>query len=121
MAKTFEHRFSGHHALGGTRRTSAAMRAWFERLYRLNQKLDFEIRHIAVSGTPWNTTAVVEWRDTATLANGAPYVNQGAHVIGMRWGKVVTLHAYLDTAILAEALLGLAKPCRHRASSRCPV
>ena len=52
---------------------------------------------------PWNTIVVVEWRDYATLAGGVPYVNDGAHVIGLKWGKVVSLHAYLDTQILIEA------------------
>ena len=39
----------------------------------------FNIKHISVSGPPWDTTIVVEWRDTATLPGGAPYVNDGAH------------------------------------------
>jgi ketosteroid isomerase-like protein len=98
MAPRFEHSFAGSHALGGSRHTAAAMRRWFERMFRLNQKLDFTIQHIAVSGTPWDTTAIIEWRDTATLANGDnSYVNDGIHIIRMRWGKVVSLHAYLDT------------------------
>jgi ketosteroid isomerase-like protein len=98
MAARFEHIFAGNHALGGTRHTLAGMRLWFERMFRLNQKLEFAIQHIAVSGTPWDTTAIIEWRDTATLANGdTSYLNDGTHVIRMRWGKVVSLHAYLDT------------------------
>jgi len=97
MASRFEHTFSGNHALGGTRHTVAGMRLWFERMFRLNQKLDFTIQHIAVSGTPWDTTAIIEWRDTVTLTNGTSYLNDGTHVIRMRWGKVVSLHAYLDT------------------------
>ena len=46
---------------------------------------------------------VVEWRDFATLADGTPYVNDGAHAIQIRWGKVV-LHAYLDTQIIVDAM-----------------
>ncbi len=103
MAPRFEHIFSGSHPIGGTRHTAEGMRRWFERLYRLNRNLSFTIKQIAVSGMPWNTTAIVEWRDTATLASGEPYVNDGVHVIRMRWGKVVSLHAYLDTEVFADA------------------
>lgn len=103
MAPRFEHNFAGAHPLGGVRHTAPAMRRWFERLFRLNQHLDFTIKHVAVSGVPWDTTAIVEWRDNATLASGAPYVNDGTHIIRMRWGKVVSLHAYLDTEVFADA------------------
>ncbi|CAM3125270.1 SnoaL-like domain-containing protein [Sphingomonas antarctica] len=113
MAPRFEHIFSGTHALGGTRHSTAAMRAWFERLYRLSPDLNFTIKHIAVSGWPADTTVTIEWRDTATLADGSPYVNDGVHVVRMKWGKVVSLHAYLDTEIYAEA-------CRRLAANGFP-
>ena len=45
-----------------------------------------------------------EWRDYATLADGTSYVNDGAHAIQIRWGKVVVLHAYLDTQIVVNAM-----------------
>ena len=103
MAKRFDHNFAGNHAIGGTRHTMTAFRPWLERLIRVLPGLRFDIKTIAVSGMPSNTTVVVEWRDYATLAGGIPYVNDGAHVIGLKWGKVVSLHAYLDTQILIEA------------------
>jgi ketosteroid isomerase-like protein len=103
MAPRFEHIFAGSHPAGGTRHTPDAMRRWFERLFRLNHNLSFIIKHVAVGGPPWNTTAVVEWRDTAVLATGTDYVNDGVHVIRMRWGKVISLHAYLDTEVFATA------------------
>ena len=103
MAPRFEHVFAGAHPLGGTRHTPDAMRRWFERLYRLNRRLGFTVRRITVGGWPWDTTVVVEWRDDATLATGEPYANDGAHVVRMRWGRVVSLHAYLDTEVFAEA------------------
>jgi ketosteroid isomerase-like protein len=110
MAPRFEHIFAGNHALGGTRHTVAGMRLWFERMFRLNKKLNFTIKHIAVSGTPWDTTAIIEWRDTATLANGdTSYFNDGTHVIRMRWGKVVSLHAYLDTEKVVTVLRQMAE------------
>lgn len=103
MAKRFEHVFAGSGPMGGTRHTLPAMRQWFERLFRLNRNLDFDIKHIAISGGPWDTTATVEWSDSAVLANGAPYINHGVHVVRMKWGRVVSLHAYLDTALFDEA------------------
>ncbi len=105
MAPRFEHIFPGDHSLGGVRHTRAGIRAWLERLLRLFPGLRFQIKHMAVSGMPWNTTVVVEWRDFATFPDGrAPYVNDGAHAIQIRWGKVVVLHAYLDTQVIAASL-----------------
>lgn len=108
MAPRFEHIFPGEHALGGVRHTRPGIRAWLERLLRVLPDLSFKIKHIAVSGWPWATTVVVEWRDFATLADGAPYVNDGAHAIQIRWGKVVVLHAYLDTQIVVNAMRTMA-------------
>jgi len=108
LAPRFEHIFSGDHTLGGMRHTRPAIRAWFERLFRVLPALRFSIKHIAVSGWPWATTVVVEWRDFATLADGTAYVNDGAHAIQIRWGKVVVLHAYLDTQIVVDAMRAMA-------------
>ncbi|WP_461112325.1 nuclear transport factor 2 family protein [Spirosoma jeollabukense] len=99
ISPAITHTFSGHHALGGTRHSIGAMRQWFQRLFRLSPGLAFEIQNVAVNGWPWKTTIAVEWIDRATLADGSDYVNEGVHVIKMRWGKVVYLHAYLDTAL----------------------
>ena len=104
MASQFDHVFAGRHSLGGQRHTMKAFRPWLERLIHVLPGLHFEIKKIAVSGLPWDTTVVVEWRDFATLAGGVPYINDGTHVIGLRWGKVVSLHAYLDTQVLIDAL-----------------
>jgi ketosteroid isomerase-like protein len=108
MASRFEHIFPGDHTLGGVRHTRPTIRAWFERLFRVLPGLSFEIKHIAVSGGPWATTVVVEWRDFATLADGTRYVNDGAHVIQLRWGKVAVLHAYLDTHTMIDAMRTMA-------------
>lgn len=100
MAERFEHRFAGDSAIGGTRHSLLAFRLWFERLMRLTQnKLDIQVHHIAVAGWPWDTTVVAEWTDTATLADGQPYENRGNHVIRLRWFRVVSLHAMLDTEV----------------------
>jgi ketosteroid isomerase-like protein len=118
LAPRFEHIFSGSHPLGGTRHTAAAMRSWFERLFRLTPDLGFIIKHMAVSGMPWNTTVVVEWRDTATFVTGEPYVNDGVHVIRICWGKLVSLHAYLDTEIYATACRRMAEQGITEAAAR---
>ena len=90
MADRFEHIFPGDHALGGTRHTKVGLRAWFQRLFAVHPVLKFEIKHIASSGTPWDTTAVIEWRDRAVMADGdTSYVNDGVHIIRLRWGKIV--------------------------------
>jgi ketosteroid isomerase-like protein len=102
MAPHFEHTFAGTHAIGGTRHTTAGMRLWFERVYRLLPDLKFAVKDIAVSGWPWNTTVVAEWHNTATSASGDPYVNDGVHIVCLRWGKIVSMHAYTDTEVLAS-------------------
>lgn len=103
ISPSITHTFSGNHALGGTRHSIEAMRRWFQRLYILSPKLNFTIKNIVVSGYPWDTTIAVEWVDSAKPADGSEYVNEGVHIIKMQWGKVVYLHAYLDTQ-LTEAL-----------------
>jgi ketosteroid isomerase-like protein len=97
ISPSISHTFSGTHSLGGTRHSVETMRRWFERLYRLTPELNFEIENIAVSGYPWDTTIAVEWVDSANPLDGSEYVNEGVHIIKMKWGKVVYLHAYLDT------------------------
>lgn len=105
MAKNFEHRFAaGESSLGGTRHTLPGFRLWFERLMRLTSgQLDVQLHHIAVAGWPWDATAVAEWTDTATLADGLPYSNSGVHVIRLRWFKAVSIHAMLDTMVWQAA------------------
>jgi ketosteroid isomerase-like protein len=99
-----EHHFAGSHCLGGQRTSVAALRLWFQRLYRLFPSLQFETHSMAVSGYPWDTTVVAEWTDRATPIDRKHYVNSGVHVIRLRWGKVVSIHAYLDTQILIDTL-----------------
>lgn len=117
MAARFEHTFAGSHPLGGTRHSLPALRRWFQRLRALNKQLAFTVKHVAVSGSPWDTTAVVEWRDSATLADGTRYVNDGVHVVRIRWGRVVSLHAYLDTEVFANACRAMAAAGVSEASS----
>jgi ketosteroid isomerase-like protein len=102
-----EHTFYGDHALGGTRRTLDATRAWYGRLARLLPDLKFEITQVAVRGWPWDTFAVVEWHDHFTV-DGKPVSNHGVHAFRFRWGRCVALRVHCDTQKLADALRRLA-------------
>ncbi len=108
-ASDVEHTFSGEHALGGTRHGREGLESWFERLFRLFPGLDFEVKTVLVRGWPWRTVAMVEWVDRARPADGSPYVNEGTHVLRLSWGRLVGLHAYLDTQKVEEALERLAE------------
>jgi ketosteroid isomerase-like protein len=103
FAPTHRHVFFGEHALGGTRRGLDATRAWYARLARIFPDLCFDIRAIAVTGWPWNTVAMIEWTDRFAI-NGVPGNNQGVHVFRLRWGRVVELSVYCDTAKLGRYL-----------------
>jgi ketosteroid isomerase-like protein len=113
FAPAHRHTFFGDHALGGTRRALDATRAWYGRLARVFPDLRFEIRGIAVAGWPWDTVAMIEWTDHFSV-NGTPAGNQGVHVFRLRWGRVVELSVYCDTAKLCgyldeKAATGLAE------------
>ena len=126
-----EHVFYGVNALAGTRRDSASIAAWYARLKKVFPDLRFEIDAIAVSGMPWNTVALVEWRDSFTLPDGTLAGNQGVHALRMAWGKVTSLRVYCDTQLLATILqemqrqgrieAGLAPIGDARAGAQSPV
>ena len=99
-----EHVFFGSHALAGTRREMSSIVPWYERLKTVFPDLHFEIESLAVTGLPWNTVAMVEWRDHFTLRDGTRRGNQGVHVLRLKWGKVVSLRVYCDTQVLASVL-----------------
>lgn len=101
LAPGVHHRFAGSHALAGERHDAAAVARWFDRLGRL--LLAFDVRRVAVSGPPWRTVVAVEWVADVTPQRGEPYVNPGAHVIVIRWGRAVELHAYEDSEAVAVA------------------
>jgi ketosteroid isomerase-like protein len=103
LSPQVHHRFAGEHPLGGERHDREAVRRWFERLYRLFPDLSFTVHDVGVSGPPWNLLTSVQWAADVTPAAGPPYRNVGAHVLRIRWGKVVCLHAYEDSQAVAEA------------------
>ena len=104
----FEHRFAGNHCLGGERHTVDGMRRWFKRLFSLFPQLKFEIKEIIVNGGPGNTVVSIEWRDYGKRQDGLPYENYGVHFIRLKWGRVVSVHAYLDTQRVEKACCEMA-------------
>jgi ketosteroid isomerase-like protein len=116
VAPHVHHRVSGAHALGGERRSKEAMRRWFERLGRVLPTLQLTINHVWVEGWPWHTTVFAEWDGSATLLNGASYVNRGLHVFTLRWGTVHALEEFQDSQ---AAVRGLAAQ-RQLASKKPP-
>lgn len=95
--RSFEHVFPGNHCLGGKRHKVESMRQWFQRLFRLFPRLEFEIKDILVKGGPWNTLIAIEWVDQGNTIDGHPYQNNGTHVIRIKWGRLISIHAYLDS------------------------
>jgi ketosteroid isomerase-like protein len=107
FAQEFEHVFYGDHALGGARHQHRSIVPWYARLKSCFPDLRFEVQAVAVRGLPWNTVALVEWRDRFTLRDGTQGGNQGVHVLRLKWGKVVSLRVYCDTQVVAGALNSL--------------
>jgi ketosteroid isomerase-like protein len=105
FASRFEHRFLGEdHALGGSRTSLAATRAWYERLYRLLPDISFVLERIAVSGPPWDTVVVIDWQEQNSGTDGVLTTNRGVHVVHMAWGKVNRLVICPHTAGLRDTL-----------------
>jgi ketosteroid isomerase-like protein len=104
FAGRFEHSFLGDTALGGSRRTLASTRRWYERLYRLLPDIRFDLDKIAVSGGPWNTIAVIEWLETNSGTDNVRTYNRGIHVVHLRWGRATRLMICPDTIGLKATL-----------------
>jgi len=113
LAPQFEHRFSGDHTFGGTRHTEKSFRQWMARLHEVFPDLQFKVHNVLVKGWPWNTVAAIEWEDWGSTRDGDGYRNEGVHFIRLRWGRVVSLHVYLDTQKIADT-------CRRQAEHGVP-
>jgi len=99
-----EHVFFGDHALGGSRHAMSSIGPWYARLKKVLPDLRFDIESVVVRGMPWNTVALVEWRDQFSLRDGTRSGNQGVHALRLKWGKVTSLRVYCDTQVLAQVL-----------------
>jgi len=108
FATSFEHVFLGETALGGRRTSVAATRKWYARLYRLLPDIHFEIERVTVSGTPWNTLAIAEWRESNSGTDGVRTSARGIHAVHIAWGKMTRLHVCPDTVMLKATLDRLA-------------
>ena len=108
LSPSAEHFFIGTHALSGTRRTAETIQRWYERLHRLLPDIRFRVHQIQVEGPPWRTLATVDWTESNTGTDGVRTTNEGTNVIRIRWGKVVSVRIYTDTAVLQQTLDRLA-------------
>ena len=99
-----EHVFFGQHALAGARHDMKTIVPWYARLKTVLPDLRFEIDSVLVRGMPWNTVALVTWRDSFSLRDGSLGANQGVHVLRLKWGKVTSLRIHCDTQVLADVL-----------------
>jgi len=104
FARNFQHVFIGDHALGGTRDTVAATRAWYQRLFRLLPDIHFTLERIHIRGAPWNMLAVVEWREENSGTDGVKTSARGVHVVTIAWGKMTRLVIVPDTVKLQATL-----------------
>ncbi|HYW57507.1 MAG TPA: nuclear transport factor 2 family protein [Polaromonas sp.] len=104
FAGPHRHLMVGQHALAGERHTPAATARWYARLQRLLPGLQFQLDSIAVSGWPWDTHALVSWKDGFTLPDGSPGNNQGVHAFRIAWGKIRSMEVHCDTERLRSYL-----------------
>lgn len=109
LADDVHHVFPGRNPLAGERHTRAAVLAWFERLGRLYPGHDFTVHRVVSSGWPWSTWVAVRWSARLKPQEGEPYTNHGAHWIHLRWAKVTSFHAYLDTELIAVSCAAMAR------------
>lgn len=108
FAARFEHVFIGDTALGGTRRTLRSTRAWYQRLYRLLPDIAFDVRRVSVSGAPWNTLVVAEWRETNSGTDGVRTSALGVHILHLAWSRATRMIICPDTVKLKATLERLA-------------
>jgi ketosteroid isomerase-like protein len=109
FAASFEYRFVGSHALGGTRRTRDAQAAWFARLFRVFPDIEFTVRDVLVAGWPWRTRAVaiidVRLLDEPGRDQGEPvWTNEVFQLLELRWGRIRSITTLTDTQREVELL-----------------
>lgn len=104
LAPNAVHYFVGTHALSGTRRTPAAIAAWYQRLLRLLNGIHFELNDVRVAGWPWRTQVEAIWTETNSGTDGVLTSAEGVNLIEIRWGKVTSVRIYPDTAALERTL-----------------
>ncbi len=114
LSTDFVYRFVGDTPLGGTRRTKPAMKAWFERIFRLVPDAQLHPEMIVVEGTPWNTRVMTYVKFRGTLPAeagkpGAPYENEVMQLMRIRWGRITSVLTIEDTQRFAAVLPAIAR------------
>ncbi len=62
----------------------------------------FDLRDIAVSGWPWNTTVSIQYTGRMDDANGnVVYENRGVIIGKVAWGKITSYEVFEDTQKVA--------------------
>jgi ketosteroid isomerase-like protein len=113
LSPTFVYRFVGNTPLGGTRTTKPAMRAWFQRIYRLVPDAQLHPQTIVVEGMPWNTRVMTYVKFRGTMppvgdARGAPYENEVMQLMTLQWGRITSVLTIEDTQRFVDILPALA-------------
>ena len=112
LGENFIYTFVGNTPLGGTRRTKPAMRAWFQRIYRLVPDAKLHPEMIVVEGVPWNTRVMtyVKFRGTlpkVSSAEAVPYENEIMQLMRLKWGRIVSVITIEDTQRFVDILPAL--------------
>ena len=94
--------FVGDTPLGAQLNTRSDLRLWFERFVRLVPERKFAIQRLVVNGPPWNMRLAAHVIIGARIA-GAPYENQFAHFLTLKWGRVVDDLILEDTQMWSNA------------------
>jgi ketosteroid isomerase-like protein len=113
LSPSFVYRFVGDTPLGGTRTTKLAMKAWFERVYRLVPDAQLIPQMIVVEGAPWNTRVMTYVKFHGTLPSnsnvpGARYENDVMQLMRLRWGRITSVITLEDTQRFVSILPVLA-------------
>lgn len=104
MAPRFTYRFVGDNALGGVRTTTVELEQWWRRVFTLFPGARFDVRRVAVSGLPSNTTVATHVTISCTRADGVEYSNEFMQFMTLKWGRATDVVTLEDTARLAGAL-----------------
>ena len=99
--------FVSRTALGARLSGRADLLRWFERFGRLLPDPRFEVLRFVAGGPLWDQRIAAHVIIRSRIA-GAPYQNQFAHFLTLRWGKVVEDLILEDTATWETASRRLA-------------
>jgi ketosteroid isomerase-like protein len=113
QADDFVYRFIGDTPLGGTRRTKAAMAAWWTRVLTLCPGARLTPQRIIIEGWPWNTTLMTYVHFDAMIpgpggVGRVAYQNEVMQLMTLKWGRITSILTLEDTQRFARILPDLA-------------